>query len=33
MEGPEPKSILHPGSWKAKRNGYTFIDRQYDRWG
>ena len=30
---PASRSILHPASWRAKRSGYTFIDRQYGRWG
>ena len=32
-EPTPPRSILHPGAWRAKRSGYTFIDRQYGRWG
>lgn len=27
------RSILHPASWRAKRSGYKFIDRQYGKWG
>lgn len=30
---PASRSILHPASWRARRSGYTFIDRQYGRWG
>jgi hypothetical protein len=33
MESPEPKSILHPAVWKPKRSGYSFVERQYGRWG
>jgi hypothetical protein len=33
MDRPEPKSLFHPAVWKRKRSGYTFIDRQYGRWG
>jgi hypothetical protein len=29
----EPRSIVHPASWRARRSGYRFIDRQYGRWG
>ena len=33
-ESQEPRSILHPGAWRARRSGgYTFIDRQYGKWG
>lgn len=32
-EPTPPRSILHPGAWRAKRSGYTFIDKQYGRWG
>jgi len=33
MDHPEPKSILHPASWKQRGSGYSFVDRQYGRWG
>ena len=32
-EPTPPRSILHPGAWRAKRSGYTSIDKQYGRWG
>ncbi|MEO8487316.1 MAG: hypothetical protein ABI585_13375 [Betaproteobacteria bacterium] len=30
---PRLRSVLHPANWRAKRSAYTFIDRQYGRWG
>jgi hypothetical protein len=33
MEPQERKSILHPAAWKHRRSGYSFVDRQYGRWG
>ena len=33
MDRPEPKSVFHPTAWRRKRSGYTFVDRQYGRWG
>lgn len=30
---PASRSIFHPASWRARRSGYTFVDRQYGRWG
>lgn len=29
----ERRSVLHPASWRARRTGYRFFDRQYGRWG
>ena len=33
MEPRERQSILHPAAWKQRRSGYSFVDRQYGRWG
>lgn len=27
------RSVFHPASWKGRRTGYRFFDRQYGRWG
>ena len=34
MQPTPPKhSMLHPAVWRHKRSGYSFIDRQYGKWG
>ena len=33
MEPQERRSILHPAAWKSRHNGYSFVERQYGRWG
>ena len=30
---PQRHSPLRPAAWRGRRSGYTFIDRQYGKWG